>query len=277
MVRCIGLLINIVSLFSMKKARQIAYKLFSTPRSGKLDLRQLPPFLAETRRTSFIYEKWNIQSYQWNSDRHDLPLVLLFHGWESNASRWEQMITYLGKEFRYICIDSMGLGVSDGSNLSVIDYSHLIDHCLITFKPNYIVSHSLGSFALLHQLSVGYYPFIDKVVLMGCLDKFQHVINNYNRLLHYRSSLREALLLYLESLIDMKMDKYASHCFIKHVSLDILLIHDRDDVIVALNECTSFHEEVSKKGIEIFYTEGLGHSVQAPIVFQKVFDYFKEK
>ncbi|WP_121966894.1 S9 family peptidase [Myroides sp. N17-2] len=277
MIKSIGLLVNVISLFSMQKARAIAYKLFSTPRTGKLKTSKTPAFLAQSNRSSFVFNGLTIQCYQWNTDRRELPLVMLFHGWESNASRWEQMITYFGTEFRYVCIDSMGLGLSDGSNLSVIDYSRLMDVCLTKYQPDYVVSHSLGSFALLHQLSVGQYPFVRKAALTGCLDKFQSVIDNYNNLLGYRASLRDSLLAYLESLIAMKMDQYASQHFIKEVSTDLLLIHDRDDVVVALKECTEFHKEAINRGIEVFYTQELGHSVQDPIVFEKVLTYFKKK
>lgn len=277
MVKCIGLLVNVISLFSLQRARAIAYRLFSTPRTGKLKASKAPAFLAGSTRSSFVFNDLTIQCYQWNTDRRELPLLMLLHGWESNASRWEQMITYFGSEFRYVCIDSMGLGLSDGSNLSVIDYSRLMDVSLAKYKPDYVVSHSLGAFALLHQLSVGQYPFVKKVVLMGCLDRFQNVIDNYNSLLGYRESLKDSLLVYLESLIEMKMEQYASQYFIKDVSTDVLIIHDTDDEAVLLNECTVFHKEAINRGIEVFYTQGLGHSVQADIVFEKVLTYFKDK
>ncbi|MCC9043096.1 alpha/beta hydrolase [Myroides sp. M-43] len=276
MIKSIGFLVNLISLFSLQSARSIAYKLFSTPRTGKLKANKPPVFLAQSNRSSFVFNGLTIQCYLWNNENSTLPIVMLFHGWESNASRWEQMITYFGIEFRYICIDSMGLGLSGGSNLSVIDYSRLMDVCLTKYQPDYVVSHSLGAFALLHQLSVGQYPFIKKAILMGCLDKFQGVIDNYNNLLGYRESLKNNLLVYLESLINMKMDQYASRYFIKEIATDVLIIHDKNDEAVVLDECTVFHQEARDRGIEVFYTQGFGHSVQDPIVFDKILTYFKK-
>lgn len=277
MIKGIGLLINVLSLLSLTKARDIAYKLFSTPRSGKIKKDQIPLFLSQSKRSSFVFNDLEIQCYQWNSERTDLPLVMLFHGWESNTNRWEQMISYLGDDYQYICVDSMGLGLSDGKNLSVIDYSRLIDYCLSTYKPNYVVSHSLGSFALLYQLAQRSYPFIQKVILMGCLDRFQVVIDNYVGMLGYRTTLVKNLNEFLESLTHMSLSDYVSNQFIQNVSNDVLIIHDRSDVIVELKECMTFHNIAKEKGIEVFYTDDLGHSMQDPIVFQKVLNYFKEK
>lgn len=277
MIKGIGLLINVLSLLSLKKARDIAYKLFSTPRTGKIKKSQIPLFLSQSRRSSFIFNGLEIQCYQWNSEQADLPLVMLFHGWESNTSRWEAMITHLGDNYRYVCIDSMGLGLSEGSNLSVIDYSHLIDYALSKYKPTYVVSHSLGSFALLYQLSVSKYLFVDKVVLMGCLDCFDSVVNNYVQMLGYRTAIVNSLNVYLESLINMSMKNYASQHFINKVSNELLIIHDKDDTIVDLIECSTFHSIAQERGIELFYTEGLGHSVQHTKVYQKVLDYFNKK
>lgn len=277
MIKGIGLLINVLSLFSLTKARDIAYKLFSTPRTGKIKKNQVPLFLSQSKRSSFVFNDLEIQCYQWNSERTDLPLVMLFHGWESNANRWEQMIDYLGDGYQYICVDSMGLGLSDGKNLSVIDYSRLIDYCLSTYQPNYVVSHSLSSFALLYQLAQRSYPFIEKVVLMGCLDRFQVVIDNYVGMLGYRTTLVKSLNAFLESLIHMSLSDYVSNQFIQKASNDVLIIHDRSDVVVELKECMTFHNIAKEKGIEVFYTDDLGHSMQDPIVFQKVLNYFKEK
>lgn len=277
MIKGIGLLINMLSLLSLTKARDIAYKLFSTPRTGKIKNSQVPLFLSTSKRSHFIFNGLEIQCYQWNSERTELPLVILFHGWESNSSRWEAMITYLGDGYRYVCIDSMGLGLSEGNNLSVIDYSHLMDYALSKYKPTYVVSHSLGSFALLYQLSVSKYESIDKVVLMGCLDCFDSVVNNYIQMLGYKTAVVDSLNSYLESLINMRMKDYASHCFINTVSNNLLIIHDKDDKVVDIEECCAFHSIAQERDIELFYTKGLGHSVQDAIVYQKVLDYFNKK
>lgn len=277
MIKGIGLLINVLSLLSLTKARDIAYKLFSTPRTGKIKKNQVPLFLSQSKRSSFVFNDLEIQCYQWNSERTDLPLVMLFHGWESNTSRWEAMITYLGDKYRYVCIDSMGLGLSDGSNLSVIDYSRLMDCALSKYEPTYVVSHSLGSFALLYQLSVYQYSFVEKVVLMGCLDCFDSVVNNYIQMLGYKTAVVESLNTYLESLINMSMKDYASQRFINTVPNELLIIHDMDDKVVDIEECSTFHSIARERGIELFYTEGLGHSVQDAVVYQKVLDYFNKK
>ncbi|WP_235279895.1 hypothetical protein [Myroides sp. A21] len=123
-------------------------------------------------------------------------------------------------------------------------------------------------------MSVVKYDFVEKVVLMACLDRFQHVIDNYIGMLGYWKKVSSDLLRFLEGLIDMDMGEYASRNFIKSLSNQTLIIHDKEDVVVELAECTVFHDFANQKGIEVYYTEGLGHSVQDRIVFEKIKNYF---
>ena len=89
-----GLYLNILVLFSPKKAQTLAFKLFSNPRDGRLDRRNLPDFLKDNLLETLHYKHHDFQTYKWLGNDE---IVLLVHGWESNSSRWEKLHKHLSK------------------------------------------------------------------------------------------------------------------------------------------------------------------------------------
>lgn len=269
MKKIIGCLLNIFSKFYFKKSVFIAFDLFCKPRAGKLH-GDLPQILMESEINRFDYKDSFIQYYWWNKDLKNKPIVLLIHGWESNAARWEPLIRYLGQNYRILGFDAKGLGASPGRRFNVPEFSELIGTVISKFRPTLIVSHSLGSFALLAQLAKVHYEFISKVVLTGCLDKFGDVLLNYSKMMGYNKELENGILRYAENLIDMPIDNYASRLFIKSVNARFLLIHDKRDEIVLLEECETFHRVFKDLDHTIVYTDVYGHSLQGAEVYQTI-------
>ncbi|MDR2221317.1 MAG: alpha/beta hydrolase [Flavobacteriaceae bacterium] len=274
MKKVVGFAINILSLFSMRKAVDIAYLLFSTPRKGKFT-GDIPSFLSNTHQVQISYNSNYIQGYLWNEEEQDLPLVFLVHGWESNSVRWEQLITYLKGSYRLLCIDAMGLGASPGKNLSVIEYSRLIGFCMNQYKPSVVVAHSLGAFATLYQVCKQQPLYIKKLVLMAGLDQFNLIATNYIKLLGYNRKLTKAFYGYLEELIEMPLLAYSSQNFIDTIPCSALIIHDVNDDYVRIDECEVYHEKAAKKNIKIIKTVGLGHSLQDVSVFEEISNFIK--
>ena len=130
-----GLYINSLHYLNAKFAAHTAYTLFSVPRDGVL--KTLPTFLGSSAMKKLKYKNMNIQTYEWFGSKET---VLLIHGWESNANRWQGVIQYLKKyNYRIIALDAPGQGLSDGKELNAVLYSefvHLQNHCI-----NYALNH----------------------------------------------------------------------------------------------------------------------------------------
>jgi pimeloyl-ACP methyl ester carboxylesterase len=102
--KSVGLYINFLS-FSPEKPR-LAYTLFSEQRWQAL-WDKLPAILQETEKT--YNHKVHFQTYTWKGND---TIILLAHGWESNASRWENILPYLRKSSSTIAIDAPAHGLS---------------------------------------------------------------------------------------------------------------------------------------------------------------------
>lgn len=272
MKKLIGTLLNIGSVFNSKASIKIAYRLFSTPLKGQLQ-GELPDFLQRASLQTIIFDKLCIQCYIWDITKKPIHTIVLIHGWQSNSSRWEALVNYLPNNYRIIAIDAMGQGKSQGKELSVYQYSQLISQVLQQYNPSAVISHSLGSFALLEALSTIVNPALKKVVIMGCLDNFKDIVDNYYQMMGYSSSFQKDFTAYLENIIGRDITQYAGHIFAEDLSLDTLIIHDKEDEIIPLASCKALHDILQQNKAKLIYTKNLDHSLQDPKVYQSIKDF----
>src|SRR5690606_5599642 len=140
-----------------------AYTLFSVPRKGLL--KTIPTFLGSSKMEKLRYNDQNIQTYEWQGEKET---VLLIHGWESNANRWQGVIQHL-KKLRYniIALDAPGQGLSDGKEFNAVLYSNFINVVANFFKPSIIIGHSLGGMTMFYYMSVYQPKFVKKIISLG--------------------------------------------------------------------------------------------------------------
>lgn len=274
MEKVVGALVNLISLGSMQTAVHWVHKLFATPRKGKLKPQQLPVFLQQAHLDFLIYKGEKVYTYQWNQTAVDKPLILLIHGWESNSARWEALVEYLEDTFRYVALDAPSLGMSYGKNLSVKNYQEVIDLALTTFKPQFVVGHSLGAFALFQQIGERNYPWLEKVVIMGAFDRFEVILSHYYNLLGYSKRVREAYRDYFQRLINKPLSSYSSTEASKAVHIPVLCIHDKEDPQISYQEAEYFHQALMQKKNMLVSTVNLGHSLQDEAVFKTIQTFF---
>jgi len=142
LTKTIGLYINLLSFVFPKKASQLAYEFFSEPRKGKLSQGNLPGILQETQTETFQHGENHFQVYTWKGNE---TTILLVHGWESNASRWENFIPYLKESgSTIIAIDAPAHGLSSGKEFSIPKYAEFIHVAVEKFKPQYHIGNSKG-------------------------------------------------------------------------------------------------------------------------------------
>ncbi len=79
-------------------------------------------------------------SFRRTSGRGNENKILLVHGWESNASRWELMIPELRKSgSTVIALDGPAQGLSSGTEFNIPQYARYVDTLIQKFQPQYII------------------------------------------------------------------------------------------------------------------------------------------
>lgn len=265
MTKSFGLYINVLSRLSPAKARALSYKLFSSPREGKLVAEQLPDILKTALRQQIIHNGHTIQAYIWPGNSET---ILLVHGWESNASRWELLLPHLvpsGKTI--VAIDAPAHGLSGGS-FSIPGYAEAIHETVLKYHPKYVIGHSLGGAAVVYYQHVYKNEAIEKVILLGAPSDFDRITDNYISLLSLNQRSRELFESYFTEHFQYHPKEFTAREFAKSLQMKGIIAHDTDDDIVL------FHESKKIAGAwkdAIFIeTKGLGHSMHDEKLYREI-------
>lgn len=269
--KSIGAYLNLLSFTNLGKAKMKAYKLFSHPRKGRLKKEQLPKTLQSATLETFEYNGENFQSYIWKGNE---DIILLVHGWESNASRWKKLLHYLkplGKTI--IAIDAPAHGLSDGKEFNAPKYAECINVIAQKYQPKILIGHSVGGAAISFYLNKYQNPAIEKVILLGAPSDFRIISDNFVRLLSLNKKMKQELEAYCQQKFNISIDDFAGHKFAKNFSQKAFISHDTEDDVVLIDEGRKYAG--AWKGATYIETNGLGHSMHDAGLYKKIVDFIK--
>ncbi|MCG2611189.1 alpha/beta hydrolase [Flavobacterium sp. SM15] len=271
--KSIGLYVNLMSLVMPKKAAQIAYKFFSEPREGKLNPNSIPEILKEAEKETIILENHTIQTYTWKGNQNK---VLLVHGWESNASRWEQFIKELRKsKSTIIALDGPGQGLSSGIEFNIPQYAKHVDALIQKFQPQYIIGHSMGGATCLYYQYKYNNPYLQKMVILGAPSEFEILLNNYKKTISLNEKAFELLKQRFVERFEIHPSDFSGKKFASTFNLKGLIAHDIDDDVVSFDEGKKIAE--AWKSAEFIQTKGLGHSLHDELLYQRISSFLFEE
>ncbi|WP_353850959.1 alpha/beta hydrolase [Flavobacterium sp.] len=261
-----------MSFIKPEKAKQIAYQLFSQPRKGKLNPNQLPKTLINTEKEIFQHEDHTFQTYIWKGNDE---IILLVHGWESNASRWKKMLNHLkplGKTI--IAIDAPAHGLTTGKEFNAPKYAEYINTLTKKYSPKIIIGHSVGGAAISYYLHKFGNPNIEKVVLLGAPSDFKIISNNFVSMLSLNKKIKNRLENYYQEKFNIHIDEFKAHNFAQNFSQKAFIAHDIDDKIVLVEEGKKYAS--NWKNAIYIETKGLGHSLHDHDLYQKISQFIQE-
>ena len=267
-VKSVGMYINLMSYLYPNYAFRLAYRLFSAPRKGKLKAFKIPTVLQQAQSVQHTLDKHTIQTYIWKGNA---DVVLLIHGWESNASRWKKLLKHLLKTGKTIvAIDGPAHGQSSGTEFNVPLYASFIHKIAVIYKPSILIGHSVGGNALTYYQKQ--YPHeINKLVLLGAPCDFKVILKNYVTLLSLNTKVYNFLKNYTQSRFAIAIEDFSAAQFRANSSLKGLIIHDQDDNVVLWEESQKI--ATAWPQAEFITTKGLGHSLHDNQVYQTLVDF----
>jgi predicted alpha/beta hydrolase family esterase len=264
--KSIGLYINFLSFVFPKKASQLAYALFSEPRIGRLSKNKLPKILQETETETFRYDEHYFQAYIWKGNETN---ILLVHGWESNASRWENLLPYLKKSgSTIIAIDAPAHGLSSGKEFSIPQYAEFINVAVTKFQPQYLIGHSIGGKTCLYYQSVYQSTILEKLVILGSPSDFNIILHNYISLLSLNAKITKTLEDHYLNHFKLQLEHFSGQLFASKINIKGLIAHDIDDTVVLFEEGKKIAS--TWKNAVFIETKGLGHSMHDDELYTKV-------
>ena len=267
-VKSVGLYINLMSYLYPKYAFELAYRLFSSPRKGKIKPNKIPTTLQQAQAIQHNLAKHTIQTYIWKGNEE---VVLLVHGWESNASRWKKLLKHLLKTGKtIIAIDGPAHGQSSGTEFNVPLYASFIDAIAAVYKPSILIGHSVGGNAITYYQK--HYPHeIKKMVLLGAPSDFTIILKNYVALLSLNTKVYRFLKSYTQSRFEIAIDDFSEAQFIANSTLEGMIIHDQDDQVVLWEESQKIAS--AWPNATWITTRALGHSLHDTALYQQLVDF----
>lgn len=267
--KTVGLYVNILSFIAPSKATQLAYALFSEPRDGRLTNDNLPELLLQTEKETHTHKDFQFQTYTWKGNDN---VILLVHGWESNASRWKQLLPYLKKSgSTIIAVDAPAHGLSSGKEFNIPQYAAYIDVLAKKFNPSYLIGHSLGGKTCLYYQSHYQNSFISKMVILGAPSDFKIILNNYIKMLSLNSIITKGLEAHYLRHFNLQLDQFSGQRFASTITTQGLVAHDIDDTVVSFSEGKKIAN--SWKNAVFIKTNGLGHSLHSDDLYEQVYQF----
>ncbi len=272
LTKSIGIYINLLSYIHPKKAARLAYRLFSEPRIGRFSQHELPEALKDAHSETLSHNGNDFQSYTWPGNEN---VILLVHGWESNASRWEKMLPYL-KESKstIIAIDGPAHGLSGGTEFNVPVYAEFINIIVEKFKPTVLIGHSIGGAACMYYRHKYKHDSLQKMILLGAPSDLRVLLSNYVRLLSLNSRMKKLLDAHFYEKFSFKPDEFSGSVFGPSLNISGLIAHDIEDSIVAFDE----GQKIAKgwRNAKFIETRGLGHSLHDDQLYKDISKFLTE-
>lgn len=270
LTKSIGLYINLLSYIRPNKALQLAYQLFSQPRKGKLSNEKLPKSLAKAEQEKFHHNEHYFHLHKWKGNDE---IILLIHGWESNASRWKKILPYLKKTGKtIIAIDGPAQGLSSGKEFNVPLYSEFIDQVVQKYNPKIAIGHSIGGNAIAY-FQAHYQHTFEKLVLLGSPSDFTVILNNYVKMLGLNTKVHQALAHYTKERFNITIDEFSASKFLQNTTIPGIIAHDTEDTVVLFNEGKKIAN--AWKTAQFIETKGLGHSMHDDQLYQTILNFIK--
>ncbi len=195
-------------------------------------------------------------SYEWGDD--DRPPVLFIHGWSGRGTQVAPYIApLLQAGYRVVSFDGPGHGQTPGKQTSIFQYADVLS-CVQQHYGHFaaVITHSFGGMALTFAMQHGFST--NKAVCLCPHANFDRIITNFAEALALPDSVLDAMTRrFYTTHGHLLKELVATERNAANIDCPALLIHDRDDPIVAWQD----GEKVAKawQGAEFLLTEGLKH------------------
>lgn len=269
--KIIGIQLNSLYRINKKKAVIKVYRIFCTPRGGKVKSHQ-ELFLRNAKATKINHGSIQLQTYHWKNSG---PTILLVHGWDSNSSRWRDLIELLvNQNYNIIAFDAPAQGNSGGKLLNVPLYSKCIAKMIKMYKPKYLVGHSMGGMSIFFNEHQQKSNSVEKIVSLGAPTEMKKIIADLQKILGLKPKLMSNVEDYFADKFEYRFEDFATKNFVKSVHQECLIIHDVYDKVVPFEAGEALHTQLPNA--RFIKTEGAGHSLNRNYIYQHILDFLAE-
>lgn len=252
--------LQIIGIFSTRKAAMIAFDLFCTPFTNTTQKR-VPTIFQQSDATSFKLHDLTIRGFQWKSNLSNSKKVLIVHGFSSYAYKFEGFIAPL-KElgFEVFAFDAPAHGNSDGKRINAILYKEMILEVEKLFGPFYaIIAHSFGGISAALAMEQMPFPEQRKLILIAPATETRTAVNNFFTVITANDAIIKDFEQYILEMTGQSFAYFSTARVIRTIPSSVLWVHDQDDKICTYSDMKDLVTENINR-TEFLVTKGLGHN-----------------
>jgi pimeloyl-ACP methyl ester carboxylesterase len=246
---------RVLAFTNKRRAAAQAFKLFCTPLAKAK--RKAEPKSAEA--VKFKLNNVTIKGHRWNHPQPNKALIL--HGFSSAANKFDSYIEPLIKKgYEVIAFDAPAHGDSGGKTINVLEYSEMITTIIKEYGPiKNFIAHSFGGIALSLALENYKHNETTKVVFIAPATETTSAIDAAFKMLRIKDKeVRKEFDQLIFSISGKKTTWFSIRRAVKHITAQVLWIHDEDDDVTPLADAVKVKED--KPGnVQFMFTKGLGH------------------
>jgi pimeloyl-ACP methyl ester carboxylesterase len=259
--------LNILSLVSLRKSAEKAFRLFVTP--GKRRKGKLPPIFETGEPLSFRQNGHPVRGHRWQPYSDELrpsaesvapKKVLIVHGFESASRVFGNYIAALLKKgYEVLAFDAPGHGMSGGKRLFISDYVQMLSAVEQNYGPFHSwMAHSLGGLALALSLEDMSGDRECRLVLVAPVPGIAQAYGEWARELQLPAEMGREVEEYAKEISGHPLAWYSLRRVIGSLGMPIFYVQDEGDAVIPIHEAKLIQED-GHANIRFLLTTGLGH------------------
>lgn len=252
--------ISTIGLVSPKKAAEMAFELFCTPRkSGKKP--KEPPIFHKAEKLLLKHNNLNLIGYRWIPQNPNGKKILIIHGFSSYSYKFEKYIGLFKKQgFEVVSFDAPGHGQSAGNHINALLYKDVLLAIEQQYGPFYTwMGHSLGGLAASLAFQILPNQENRKLVLIAPATETIRAIEHFFSIIKVETKIVAAFKEMLTEKAQMSLAQISVSDAIKQIKAPIYWVHDKQDLICVFDAVVPVINE-NHPHIRFHITDGLGHS-----------------
>ncbi|MEP2024724.1 MAG: alpha/beta fold hydrolase [Reichenbachiella sp.] len=258
MLKLIRSYFRAASALSPKMAGNQAFELFQRPLNKKIRKKEMSFFkVAKTFKIKHYLE--DIQCYELGNPLGQL--VLLVHGWESNAASMSAIGLKLAEKGHHVILFNLpahGFSKLKKANIKMCKevLLEVINH-INPQQPFSIVSHSFGSAVTSYALSKTTHQ-VDQLIFLTTPNSITKIFEDYSKFIGINQQAHEQLCKRAENILHeplegIRVDQLGAKIRYNH----LLLIHDADDKVLPKSNTIEIYNQWPNSELKLL--EKTGH------------------
>ncbi len=249
---------RVLSLISVRKTAEKAFKLFCTPGNVK-PLKHTPSAFTFAEQLHDTFNGRGIKGYRWNKGK---PVkILILHGFSSSAAKFHSYVLPLvEKGYEVLAFDAPAHGESEGKTINAVEYEMMVQKLVRNYGPfNGFIAHSFGGLALSLAMEKIPHDASTKMVLIAPATETTTAVDHAFTMLGLKNKrVRKAFDRIILKISGKPTEWFSVNRAMEKIKAAVLWVHDEDDDTTPLSDTLRTREK-NYPNVRFVITKGLGH------------------